>query len=72
MEKYIKDNDDIYQYFFANITTIFLLISNPALNFSNLLCATLTGERLLKKEDTHFKVRKLIHMKLQNLVVFSF
>ena len=72
MEKYIKDNDDIYQYFFANITTIFLLISNPALNFSNLLCATLTGGRLLKKEDTHFKVRKLIHMKLQNLVVFSF
>ena len=58
MEKYIKDNDDIYQYFFANITTIFLLISNPALNFSNLLCATLTGGRFVKKGRYSFQSQK--------------
>ena len=55
-----------------NLLTVFPLINSPRLsNFVVLRKGTFEGS-CLKEESDYFKVREIIHMKSQNLVILSF
>ena len=61
---------DKYQYLLIN--TVFPLISAPsAHSFLKLQGVALTGGPGFKKVGAYFKVKRVIHMKLQNFVNFS-
>ena len=59
--------------FFTVLYSIFPLTSAPgALLILKLWGAVLIWWRWLKEGDTYFKVREIIHMKLQKFAIFSF